>query len=205
MTDTRSPRNTTNAISDPADQMMFLAASMGRGGMTDAIGEMESQGQRELLHSEVIPTRVNYGTEEELTALGFQLGERVEGDPMFRRATLPEGWKREGSEHAMWSHIVDQLGRQRISIFYKAAFYDRDAFVSINTVVGQVSDLMWGGEGQLVLDDEWMTRAAVLEAVESLRVQEQERIDLYERVNQPDSVQESRDRMARLDEMKAQV
>jgi predicted secreted protein len=29
----------------------------------------------------------------------------------------------------MWSYIVDDEGTQRVAIFYKAAFYDRDAFM----------------------------------------------------------------------------
>ena len=44
---------------------------------------------------------------------------------------LPEGWKREASYHPMWSHIVDGAGKQRVSIFYKAASYDRKAHMSL--------------------------------------------------------------------------
>lgn len=205
MTEIRSPRNTTEAFSDPISQLLFLGGAMGPGGASAAIDEMETQGQRDLVNSEVIPTRVNHGTDEELTALGFDLGEEVDGDPMFRRATLPKGWKREGSEHALWSHIVDSKGRKRCSIFYKAAFYDRDAFISVSTVAGAVSELMWGGEGNLVLDDEWMTREAVLNAINKLRQYEEERIALRERWNDAEGADEARTRIARLDDMEAQV
>lgn len=94
----------------------------------------EARGQAEIARSEVIPTDMGGHTEEEFVALGFKLGPVVDGDPIFRRAELPEGWRREGSSHAMWSYIVDGDGYERCSIFYKAAFYDRSAHIVINAV-----------------------------------------------------------------------
>jgi len=32
----------------------------------------------------------------------------------------------------MWSYLHDEHGRERCAIFYKAAFYDRDAFLTIS-------------------------------------------------------------------------
>jgi hypothetical protein len=32
----------------------------------------------------------------------------------------------------MWSSIVDDKGKEMVSIFYKAAFYDRDAFYIVD-------------------------------------------------------------------------
>lgn len=51
-------------------------------------------------------------------------------DALFRRASLPAGWKIKATSHAMWSELLDDKGRKRASIFYKAAFYDRDAFMT---------------------------------------------------------------------------
>jgi hypothetical protein len=65
---------------------------------------------------------------------------------MFRPATLPEGWRREGSDHAMWSHIVDDQGRKRASIFYKAAFYDRGAHMSLVSPTSRLSDLIYADD-----------------------------------------------------------
>lgn len=90
------------------------------------IERQESQGQRELLTSEDLPTDTN-GTDRDFLALGFVFGEPREDDPLFRPATLPHGWRREGGDHAMWSHLIDEKSRRRVAIFYKASFYDRRA------------------------------------------------------------------------------
>lgn len=87
----------------------------------------ERRGQEQLLQSTVLPTEGSDG--EEFAALGFKFGPKVEGDELFREATLPDGWKKEGSDHDMWSYIVDERGIHRVSVFYKAAFYDRRAFM----------------------------------------------------------------------------
>ena len=64
---------------------------------------------------------------------GFVFGEMVEGDDLFRHAELPAGWKKVGSDHAMWSYIHDDQDRPRVAMFYKAAFYDRDAFARLES------------------------------------------------------------------------
>lgn len=98
------------------------------------IENMEAAGQRQVVESDVIPTELLRCTDDDLTALGFTLGDPVEDDPLFRHATLPEGWCREGSDHDMWSYIVDGEGKRRVAIFYKAAFYDRKAHLSLDQV-----------------------------------------------------------------------
>jgi hypothetical protein len=120
-------RNT--AKMDTADMLGLLVGGMG-GDPSAPILAQEAQGQREVVNSTLIPTDM-YSPREEFEALGFVLGEIEAGDPMWREATLPEGWSREGSEHAMWSYIIDERGFRRCSIFYKAAFYDRSAHIGI--------------------------------------------------------------------------
>jgi len=67
--------------------------------------------------------------------MGIVFGEKV--DDLFTSVTLPEGWHKEATEHAMWSKLIDDQGRERASIFYKAAFYDRSAFMSITPIGAQ--------------------------------------------------------------------
>jgi len=43
---------------------------------------------------------------------------------------LPIGWKKRSTGHSMWNDLVDDKGRVRATFFYKAAFYDRDAFIN---------------------------------------------------------------------------
>jgi hypothetical protein len=153
-----SIENTQNPSSQHLTAMLLLAT-----GDTDAIiGAQEKAGQRQVVHSQSLPTAL-HSPREAFEALGFTFGEPDPHDPLFAPATLPEGWTREGSDHAMWSYIVDQQGRRRASIFYKAAFYDRDAFMSLNTVYGYLAECLHAGK-PIVTDDTWATRTAVREA-----------------------------------------
>lgn len=36
------------------------------------------------------------------------------------------------TEHSMWSKLIDSDGLERASVFYKAAFYDRNAHITVN-------------------------------------------------------------------------
>jgi hypothetical protein len=116
-----SPHNTA---SDPAE--VRLLASLD-------IPSQERQGQAQLLSSTTLPTDTR-GRDADFEALGFTFGKPVDGDPLFREATLPEGWTREGTDHAMHSVIKDERGIDRVNIFYKAAYYDRRADMSLLNV-----------------------------------------------------------------------
>lgn len=117
-------RNTAEEAAQ--NPLLTLGAMMGGGG---AIEAQEARGQRELVESEQLPVRMMGVTDADLITLGFTLGEPTPGDKLFRPATLPPGWKKQATDHSMWSKIVDESGRERFSIFYKASFYDRDAFM----------------------------------------------------------------------------
>lgn len=65
----------------------------------------------------------------ELEALGFVFGEPI--DDLFVSVTFPAGWSKKATDHSMWSDLLDDQGRKRGSIFYKAAFYDRRAFMHL--------------------------------------------------------------------------
>jgi hypothetical protein len=153
-----SIENTQDASSVELTGMLMLAT-----GDTSAVIEaQERAGQSQLVHSDRLPTAL-HSPREEFEALGFTFGDPDERDPMFAPATLPDGWKREGSDHAMWSYIVDQLGRRRASIFYKAAFYDRSAHMGLINVSGYLNNCVYHGT-PIVTDDTWATSAAIAEA-----------------------------------------
>ena len=131
----RRPRNTS--LDDP---LLILAGAMGSGGPSGFIEEQEAQGQREMVNSDVLPIKISgRATIKDFEVLGFVFGDG-KIDSLFRPATLPTGWKREGSDHDMWSYIVDENGVQRVAIFYKAAFYDRDAFMNLIEVKDDTTD-----------------------------------------------------------------
>jgi hypothetical protein len=99
-------------------------------GLPGMIEASERRGQAELVQSTLLPVQMD-GKRATFERMGFKFGEVVKDDPLFIHVELPSGWKKQSTEHSMWSKIVDQNGAERVSIFYKAAFYDRDAFVRL--------------------------------------------------------------------------
>lgn len=160
--------NTTERIKDPVAQMLFQAEAMA-GGLSAPIGRMERDGQRQLVTSDRLPTQIIGGTEADFEAFGFTFGDPDPDDPLFRPATLPEGWKREAGEDSRGSSIVDALGRERVSVFYKAAFYARSASMSLIGLGWYVAKSVEYDAGPIVFDDEWATREAVLAAMAAQR------------------------------------
>lgn len=96
----------------------------------DAIMAQEARGQDQLVESELLPTSIAPDDKKILEDAGVKFGEPLKDDRLFCKAELPAGWKKIPTEHSMWSKLVDETGKERASIFYKAAFYDRDAFMS---------------------------------------------------------------------------
>jgi hypothetical protein len=169
--------NTSTPESREAFGLAAIAVAMS-GQSTDSLVEaQEKRGQQQLIHSDRLPT-VMHDPREAFESVGFTFGEPDPRDRLFAPATLPDRWKREGSDHAMWSYILDQLGRRRVSMFYKAAFYDRDAFMSLNTVYGYVAQQMRNGE-PIITDDTWATPAAVVEAARKGIDRASEEIDTW--------------------------
>ena len=97
-------------------------------GTSAAIENQEKRGQAQVVHSEILPRDTRGITRQQLERIGFVLGANI--DDLFVEATLPAGWQKQPTDHSMWSKILDDQGRERFSVFYKAAFYDRSAFLS---------------------------------------------------------------------------
>lgn len=96
----------------------------------EGIEAQESLGQQNLCRNGGLLPR--YGTHQDRSvyeAMGIAFGEPM--DDLFIRVTLPEGWKIEPTDHSMHSNLVDAQGRKRAHLFYKAAFYDRQARISL--------------------------------------------------------------------------
>lgn len=100
------------------------------GGSPREIVAQEARGQSELVNSAALPTQIR-GDRAILESAGVIFGEPNPEDPLFCDVTLPAGWMKRSTEHPLWSDLVDDQGTVRARIFYKAAFYDRDAFMSI--------------------------------------------------------------------------
>lgn len=91
-------------------------------GPSQAILNQEARGQKELSRRDMLPKKC---PREDLEKLGFVFGEEI--DELFISVTMPEGWHKQATDHSMWTDLLDEKGRKRGAIFYKAAFYDRKA------------------------------------------------------------------------------
>lgn len=109
--------NTTAQVE--ADPMLGMAVALG------GIEAQEARGQRELVNTDSLPTECD--NREALEAHGVKFGEPYKDDPLFCDAILPTGWKKRATGHSMHSDLLDDKGRIRAAIFYKAAYYDRRA------------------------------------------------------------------------------
>lgn len=112
------------------DPMMLLFEALITGNSSNAIENQEKRGQSDFVNSEVLPKKCNGCNRKQLENIGIVFGK--DADDIFVYVVLPNGWKKNPTDHSMWSNLVDDKGRKRASIFYKAAFYDRDAHISLD-------------------------------------------------------------------------
>lgn len=103
------------------------------------IEAQEKRGQLEQALKQTLPKDLggSKGHKKFLDS-GFVIGKPV--DHLFTEATFPEGWKKVPTDHSMWSDIIDDQGRKRGAIFYKAAFYDQSAHAHLDTRFAVVED-----------------------------------------------------------------
>ncbi len=111
-------------------EKMALLLTMLTGGSSGAIEAQEDRGQQQLVSSDVLPVDVR-GDKSTLEDDGVVFGDPLPNDKLFCSVHLPDGWNKRPTNHSMWSELVDTTGRVRAMIFYKAAFYDRCAFMNV--------------------------------------------------------------------------
>jgi hypothetical protein len=112
----------TNYSKAEASPTNFLYA-LEKGG----IERQEAHEQTKLVSSADLPKKCDNW--KKLESWGVVRCESV--DDLFLSVTLPDDWKKVATDHYMWSHLVDQDGLIRASIFYKGAFYDRSAHINV--------------------------------------------------------------------------
>ena len=67
-------------------------------------------------------------TKQQYERMGIKIISKY--DDLFYSVELPDGWEIKATSHSMWNDLLDNYGRKRANFFYKAAFYDRDAFIN---------------------------------------------------------------------------
>jgi hypothetical protein len=118
-------------IFDNKDAMWFLMEAMSTGDSGKAVENQEKNGQMMEANRQTLPRDMRGITQEQMEGLGFVFGEPA--DDLFVYVTFPAGWTKRPTEHSMHTDIVDDKGRRRGGIFYKAAYYDRSAHMSMAT------------------------------------------------------------------------
>jgi hypothetical protein len=131
----KAPRNTNTR--DERDN--FLLKAFASGSSDGLIEGQEAEGQTSFVNSDTLPRRTN-GAPIDWSRLGIKLLGPVPDDELFQYVELPAGWAKRPTDHSMWSDLVDDKGRVRANIFYKAAFYDRGAHISLARRFSVVTD-----------------------------------------------------------------
>lgn len=161
---------------DPFGMFLEMAANP-----HGAIEAQEARGQAQLVASTQLPAQ---GDWDKLEALGFVKGAPTPGDDLFVEATLPDGWTKERTDHSMWSVIKDTRGIERVSVGYKAAFYDRWAQISVKDVGYSVSSDIIYGDNPVALPEFWSLlteeeRAGAIEGFTSYIEETREHVERY--------------------------
>lgn len=116
----KNPAAVSAAARGDMDNFM-VAATPGGIEAQEAMGQAALAGTKDALPKDC--------PQKDLEALGFVFGEPI--DDLFINATFPAGWRKKATDHSMWSELLDETGKKRGAIFYKAAFYDRRAFMRL--------------------------------------------------------------------------
>lgn len=112
-------------------QLLASMLALGADTNQNPIELMEAEGQRALVNSSQTQLPINFRVQAQLETLGFVYGKQV--DDLFVEVKFPEGWYiKAAPDHSMYSYLYDNKNRERVSIFYKAAFYDRKASISLS-------------------------------------------------------------------------
>lgn len=98
------------------------------------IEQQEKEGQMELCSRSVsnprlskLPKDMCGCSREDFERLGIKFLD--DADDLFVNVELPEGWSLIATSQAMWNDLIDNNGSKRVQVFYKAAFYDRNATI----------------------------------------------------------------------------
>jgi len=98
--------------------------------MKNIIERIEAQGQKEIMEGVLLPRQLSGCTEASLTELGFKLGDVV--NDLFRKGSLPSGWTLKADGGSFHTAILDETGKRRGYLSYKAAPYDMWARLSVS-------------------------------------------------------------------------
>ena len=124
-----------NIFSKPAAASAFMAGDVENAKVAMTPGGIEAQerdGQNSFVNSDELPVDAPW---DDLKKMGIKPVEHPKhaklGGELFVKVELPKGWEKRPTDHDMWNELVDDTGKVRATIFYKAAFYDQRAFLRL--------------------------------------------------------------------------
>lgn len=110
------------------------------GGNPKAIEQQEAEGQKEITiptkerNCIQLPLKINSGGDDGYERLGIKFKKSIEGDDLFGMYEVPNGFKTIATDHNMWNDLLNEKDEVVASFFYKAAYYDRDAFINFKAI-----------------------------------------------------------------------
>lgn len=144
------------------DAMFTFMEALLTGNSSQAIENQEKRGQQSVVRNVLLPKRMNdisfpneirwngvtpsmgweqrneivkinniAYTKQQYEKMGIKIADDY--DDLFWKVEMPIGWQIKATDHTMWNNLFDDKGRKRANFFYKAAFYDRDAFINFDT------------------------------------------------------------------------
>lgn len=119
------------------DNMLEIMLGM-FGGSKTPVEDAEKSGQARMIAKKQLPIKANspHGIEKsEVRKKYEELGIEIlsEADEYFYNVKLPPNIEIKATEHAMWNEVY-QDGKEIASFFYKASFYDKDAFINFKQI-----------------------------------------------------------------------
>lgn len=135
---------TTNE--DSVKDLVYHAAGLAMVGLNSDVATLKQEevGQSNFINSLQMPIKTNPHSGlgfavDVYTRLGFkflvtkesEVLDPKDDDDLFMDVVLPDGWRKEGSGHAMWSYVYDNKDRRRLEVFYKGTSHGRRAFINV--------------------------------------------------------------------------
>lgn len=132
-----------NNKEDDIQKMNLLLDVISGKDTNTSIDNIERSGRDNIINKTQLPIYANSinkkcydieNTKELVLKKYKELGIEVinEENDLFYNIKLPKNIKLKSSESKYWTYLVDDKGTELASIFYKAVFYDRKAFININ-------------------------------------------------------------------------
>lgn len=122
----------------------LLLSAMSGVDTNTSINNIEIRGRDNILNKTQLPIYANtinnkrFFTKEETKDLVLKKYKEIgieiinEENDLLYNVKLPNNIKLKSSESNYWTYLTDENEKELASIFYKAVFYDRDAFININ-------------------------------------------------------------------------